>query len=85
MADPDLKKHTFMIDFENLNTLNTEGCPACRHKFTLDETVVLACGAWGGRPEINPRKRDGLGFPQRLLYRARMLYFPQRLIADRYL
>jgi len=39
----------------------------------------------GGRPEVDPRKRGGLGFPQRLLFRSCMLFFPQRLIADRYL
>jgi hypothetical protein len=52
MADPARKKHTFMIDLEKLNTLNAEGCPACGHKFTLGETVVLACGAWEGCPKL---------------------------------
>jgi hypothetical protein len=53
MADPARKKHTFMIGLEKLNTLNAEGCPACGHKFTLGETVVLACGAWGGAKLIH--------------------------------
>jgi len=52
MADPARKKHTFMIDLEKLNTLNAEGCPVCGHKFTLGETVVLACGAWEGGPKL---------------------------------
>ena len=52
MADPARKKHTFMIDLETLNTHNAEGCPVCGHKFTLGETVVLACGAWEGGPKL---------------------------------
>jgi hypothetical protein len=46
------RKHTFLIDLEKLNTLNAEGCPACGRKFTLGETVVLACGAWEGGPRL---------------------------------
>jgi len=52
MADPARKKHTFMFDLEKLNTHNAEGCPVCGHKFTLGETVVLACGAWEGGPKL---------------------------------
>jgi hypothetical protein len=39
-----------LIDLEMLNTLS-EGCPGCGNKFTLGETVVLACGAWEGGPK----------------------------------
>lgn len=46
MKYPRLKKHTFLIDLEKLNTLNEEGCPACGRKFTLGETAVMAIGAW---------------------------------------
>ncbi|MGD9107538.1 MAG: hypothetical protein PVH55_11145 [Desulfobacterales bacterium] len=41
-------KQKTMIDIEKLNSLNAEGCPACKRKFTLGETVVLACGPWQG-------------------------------------
>lgn len=47
----DRSKHKLMLDLGTLNELNAEGCAACGHKFTLGETVVLACGAWEG-----PRK-----------------------------
>ena len=40
------KKQKFMLDLEMLNTLNAEGCVACGRKFTLGETVVMACGQW---------------------------------------
>lgn len=46
------RKNTFIIDLERLNRLNAEGCPACHGKFTLGETVVLACGAWEGGPKL---------------------------------
>ena len=52
MATSEKKKHTFIIDLEKLNTLNTEGCAACGRKFTLGETVVRACGAWEGPPKL---------------------------------
>jgi hypothetical protein len=48
MTTAERKKHTFLIDLEKLNALNAEGCAACGRKFTLGETVVLACGAWDG-------------------------------------
>lgn len=35
-----------ILYLEKLNELNAEGCPACKGKFTLGETVVLACGPW---------------------------------------
>ncbi len=41
------KLHKTIMDLEKLNTYNEEGCPACGHKFTLGEPVVLACGTWG--------------------------------------
>jgi hypothetical protein len=50
MAQP--KKQTYIIDLERLNTLNEEGCPACGKKFTLGETVVMACGAWDGGAKL---------------------------------
>ena len=42
----------FLIDLEKLNTLNSEGCPACGHKFNLGDTVVWACGFWEGAPKV---------------------------------
>jgi hypothetical protein len=42
-----------LIDLEKLNTLNTEGCPACGRKFALGEAVVLACGNWEGERYIH--------------------------------
>ncbi|MGE5258938.1 MAG: hypothetical protein ACM3KE_19865 [Hyphomicrobiales bacterium] len=47
-----LKKNTFLIDLEKLNTLNEEGCPACGRKFTLGETAVLATGSWEGGAKV---------------------------------
>ena len=46
------KRQKFIIDLEKLNTLNAEGCAACGRKFTLGETVVIACGAWEGPPKF---------------------------------
>ena len=40
-----------MLDLGKVNELNEEGSAACRRKFTLGETVVLACGAWEGPPK----------------------------------
>lgn len=42
------KTQKLMLDLEKVNTLNAEGCPACGKKFSLGDTVVLACGAWEG-------------------------------------
>jgi len=42
-----------MIDLKKLNRLNAEGCPVCKRKFTLGETVVLACGQWRGAKYIH--------------------------------
>jgi len=41
-------KFKMMLDVGKVNELNEEGCAACGRKFTLGETVVLACGAWEG-------------------------------------
>lgn len=41
-------KYKMMLDLGKVNELNEEGCAACGRKFTLGETVVLACGAWEG-------------------------------------
>jgi len=46
-------KQKIMIDLEKLNSLNAEGCPACKRKFTLGEMVVLACGPWQGAKYIH--------------------------------
>jgi len=46
-------RQKIMIDLERLNRLNAEGCPACKRKFTLGETVVLACGPWQGAKYIH--------------------------------
>jgi hypothetical protein len=43
---------TFIIDREKLNTLNEEGCPACGKKFSLGDTAVVACGAWGDKMKV---------------------------------
>ncbi len=39
-----------ILDLEGVNALNAKGCPACGKKFSLGDTVVLACGAWEGPP-----------------------------------
>ena len=44
-------KLKMMLDVGKVNELNEEGCAACGRKFTLGETVVLACGAWEGKPK----------------------------------
>jgi hypothetical protein len=44
----DTSKYKLMLGLGKLNELNEEGCAACGRKFTLGETVVLACGAWEG-------------------------------------
>ena len=47
------KKQKILIDLEKLNRLNAEGCPVCKRKFTLGETVVIACGPWQGAKYIH--------------------------------
>jgi hypothetical protein len=39
-----------IMDLESLNATNDQGCAACGRKFSLGETAVLACGAWGSGP-----------------------------------
>jgi hypothetical protein len=46
------RENTFIIDLEKLNSLNSQGCPACGHKFNLGDTAVWACGAWEGGPRV---------------------------------
>lgn len=45
-------KQKFIMDLERLNRFNSEGCPACGHKFSLGDPVVLACGAWEGGAKL---------------------------------
>jgi len=52
MARPEKNRLKTIIDLEKLNRFNAQGCPACGRKFTLGETVVLACGAWEGEPRL---------------------------------
>ena len=47
----EVSKQKMMLTLEKVNELNEEGCAACGRKFTLGETVVLACGAWEGSPK----------------------------------
>ena len=46
------KHEKCLIDLEKLNTLNSEGCPACGRKFSLGDPVVLACGTWEGGKKL---------------------------------
>jgi hypothetical protein len=39
-------KNTYLVDLNMLNTHNEKGCAACNQKFSLGETVVMACGPW---------------------------------------
>jgi hypothetical protein len=39
------------LGLEQVNQFNAEGCPACGNKFSLGDTVVVACGAWEGGPK----------------------------------
>ena len=50
MNDIDACKPKIIMDLEALNTTNAQGCPACGRKFSLGDTAVLACGAWGSVP-----------------------------------
>jgi len=47
------KKLKILMDIEKLNRLNAEGCPVCKRKFTLGETVVIACGPWQGAKYVH--------------------------------
>jgi hypothetical protein len=51
-VDMKTDKQRFIMDLERLNHFNSEGCPACGHKFSLGDPVVVACGAWEGGPRI---------------------------------
>jgi hypothetical protein len=76
MSDTGKKRKTFMIDLETLNRLNAEGCPACGKKFSLGDTVVVACGAWEGGSKVvheNEAVYDGGSgsYVERRCYEAR--------------
>lgn len=65
----------FIMDLEMLNTGNEKGCVACGKKFSLGDTVVLACGAWEGgvkmiheNEAIFDKKTDG--YVERKCYAA---------------
>ena len=75
MVKTDVQRQKFIIDLSKLNELNTEGCPACGRKFTLGETVVVACGAWeGGAKVIHENEavwdRKSSSFVERRCYNA---------------
>jgi hypothetical protein len=75
------KKHGFMMGLELLNRHNSEGCPACGHKFTLGDPVVVACGAWQGGPKViheNEAVLDPVagGYVERRCYAARRAAAP---------
>ncbi len=36
----------YIVDLTILNTHNKNGCEACHRKFSLGDTVVMACGPW---------------------------------------
>jgi hypothetical protein len=76
MKTPKVRRQTFLIDLEKLNRLNEEGCPACSQKFTLGETVVMACGAWEGGPKLIHENEavwdaETAGFVERRCYQSR--------------
>jgi hypothetical protein len=50
MSDINSCKPKIIMDLEALNSTNAQGCPACGRKFSLGDTAVLACGAWGSGP-----------------------------------
>ena len=37
-----------IMDLNQLNLLNTEGCPACGEKISLGEMAVPSLGKWNG-------------------------------------
>ncbi len=70
------QQQKFMIDREKLNTLNAEGCAACGKKFTLGDTAVVACGAWGSEAKIIHENEavfdtESGGYVERRCYQAR--------------
>ena len=50
MNDINACKTKIIMDLEALNATNAQGCVACGKKFSLGDTAVLACGAWGSGP-----------------------------------
>lgn len=50
MNDMSNCKPKIIMDLESLNATNAQGCSACGRKFSLGDTAVLACGAWGNGP-----------------------------------
>jgi hypothetical protein len=45
--DKNFKANTkHIVTLNILNTYNKDGCAACKHKFNLGDTVVMACGPW---------------------------------------
>lgn len=72
---------TFLIDLEKLNSLNSNGCPACGHKFNLGDTAVWACGAWEGGARVI-HEQDAVfdhrtnGFVERKCYSAKQDRIP---------
>jgi len=50
MNDMQRCKPKIIMDLEALNATNAQGCAACGRKFSLGDTAVLACGAWGEGP-----------------------------------
>lgn len=53
MAETTVRPQKIVIDREKLSELNSQGYAG---KFTLGETVVLACGGWEGGPRYIPEK-----------------------------
>ena len=51
MANKAKKAKPFILNLEQVNRFNADGCPACGHKFALGDSVVVACGAWEGGPK----------------------------------
>ncbi len=76
-----INKQTFIMNLELLNRYNGEGCPACGHKFTLGDPVVVACGAWEGGPKMIHENEAVLDpstgeFVERRCYSARQAVTP---------
>jgi len=67
------KEEKLMLDLEKVNSLNAEGCPACGKKFSLGDSVVLACGAWeGGAKYIH--ENEAVYDPKTRYYMERRCY-----------
>ncbi len=61
-----------IVDREMVNTLS-EGCPACGRKFTMGETVVMACGDWEGGPKFI-HENEAVYNPEKNCYFERKFY-----------